>query len=173
LLFPGEALPEISRLNPVAASSMRLRALATAQAGGVFSENKRLRLVNEFDSSFDVLSREAAERWVVRESFATRALLSWQYQLQPGKKFDVLGFYEEDRLLGLCGSFFRPPRFIGLAESRHYRFVLSSVEAGLRRLTNCCAARCSSHSNARPEQFERCARFDEYLKAFKFFGFWR
>ena len=32
----------------------------------------------------------------------------WQFRRQPGKKFDVLGLYENDRLAGISCSFQRP-----------------------------------------------------------------
>jgi hypothetical protein len=34
-------------------------------------------------------------------------ILKWQYLDQPGKKFDVLGFYENDKLLGYIVLYFR------------------------------------------------------------------
>ena len=34
-------------------------------------------------------------------------MLRWQYQKQPGKKFDILGFYEKGNLRGYAVLFFR------------------------------------------------------------------
>ncbi len=107
LLFPGEALREISRVNPARKLvNFCYAPLRPRLKKNFFIENRRLRLIEELDSSFDGLWRESATQWscaVAREP----EILRWQYQLQPGKKFDVLGFYENDKLLGYAVLFFR------------------------------------------------------------------
>ena len=35
------------------------------------------------------------------------ATLNWQYKNQPGKKFDIIGFYENEKLLGYTVLYFR------------------------------------------------------------------
>jgi hypothetical protein len=107
LLFPGEALPEISRIRMArrivnfCAAPLRPRL-----EKNLFGENNKLRIVEKFDSSFDELWNESAKQWscsVARES----AILNWQYKHQPGKKFDVFGYYENETLLGYAVLFFR------------------------------------------------------------------
>lgn len=108
LLFPGDALKEISRFGPLRSFTnliykpFRPRLSAPSESGFA------LRDVTAFDSSFDDLWRDANVQWpcsVVRGS----SFLEWQYLRQPGKKFDVLGYYEKDRLLGYVVLFFRKP----------------------------------------------------------------
>ena len=64
--------------------------------------------VGELPDSFDDLWRRASDRYpcaVVRGS----SFLEWQFLRQPGKKFDVLGLYEDGRLMGYVVLFFRKP----------------------------------------------------------------
>lgn len=74
-----------------------------------FKENKNIRAVETFDASFDVLWSEAETQWscAVRR---TAKFLEWQYARQPGKRFDVIGYYEGEKLLGYAVLFFRKPR---------------------------------------------------------------
>ncbi|HEX8921785.1 MAG TPA: hypothetical protein VF766_09920, partial [Pyrinomonadaceae bacterium] len=61
---------------------------------------------------FDALWQEASVQWpcaVVRKA----SFLEWQFMRQPGKKFDVLGLYEQDQLLGYVVLFFRKPERAG------------------------------------------------------------
>lgn len=107
LLFPGHAVREISRLAParhlanVLYAPFRPSSMQLSPA-----ENGLLREVTTFDSSFDELWLDASTRWpcaVVRNS----RFLEWQFMKQPGKKYDVLGYYKDDRLLGYIVLFFR------------------------------------------------------------------
>lgn len=107
LLFPGEALREISRINPARKlANFCYAPLRPRLQKNFFGENNRLRLIDEFDSSFEDLWRESSAQWSCGVARAPE-ILRWQYQLQPGKKFDVLGFYESDKLLGYAVLFFR------------------------------------------------------------------
>ncbi len=107
LLFPGESLREISRIKPVRRlANLMFAPLRPRFNRKFFAENKKLRLVENFDSSFDDLWRESSGQW----SCAARrgaAILNWQYKNQPDKKFDVLGFYENEKLLGYLVLYFR------------------------------------------------------------------
>jgi GNAT superfamily N-acetyltransferase len=107
LFFPGNASKEVSRLGPVRPLANMLYApmrpnsdqLAPVGPGAICE-------VREFDSSFDQLWEEASAQWpcaVVRSA----RFLQWQFKRQPGKKFEVLGYYEEDRLLGYLVLYFR------------------------------------------------------------------
>jgi GNAT superfamily N-acetyltransferase len=109
LLFPGNAAKELSRLGIVreivnfgyAPFRPSMRSLSKSGSG-------KVREMTSFDSSFDTLWQEASVQWtcaVVRSS----RLLEWQFMQQPGKKFDVLGYYENERLAGYVVLFFRKP----------------------------------------------------------------
>jgi GNAT superfamily N-acetyltransferase len=107
LLFPGEAIREISRLKTlrwlVNASYAPLRPRLPRRFA---SQSDALRTVEQFDSSFDTLWRESNAQWpcaVARDS----AMLKWQYSEQPGKRFEVLGCYENDKLAGYVILFIR------------------------------------------------------------------
>lgn len=107
LLFPGEALREISQFKLlrrfVNFCYAPLRPRLAQQSSG---RSDALREVERFDSSFDTLWQESCGQWpcgVVRDA----GILNWQYSRQPGKKFNVLGFYENDKLLGYVVLFFR------------------------------------------------------------------
>lgn len=107
LLFPGEALREISRFSAARRfANFCFAPLRPRVQQNFFGENSNLRFVEKFDYSFDDLWKESSNQWtcgVARES----AFLDWQYNCQPGKKFDVLGFYENEKLLGYVVLFFR------------------------------------------------------------------
>jgi GNAT superfamily N-acetyltransferase len=107
LLFPGEALGEISNRNALrkimnlsyAPFRPKLAQFSPARGGEV-------RIVKEFDASFDRLWQEASVQWpcAVRR---TSRYLEWQFMRQPDKQFDVLGFYQKDSLTGYAVLFFR------------------------------------------------------------------
>lgn len=107
LLFPGEALREISnikilrRLTNTVFAPFRPRAERR-----IIGEN--LRLVTHFDSSFDQLWRESSGQWtcaVAREA----KFLNWQYVNQPDKKYEILGYYQNETLRGYAILYFRKP----------------------------------------------------------------
>jgi len=107
LLFPGHAASEIARL-PLLRKLVNLlyapyRASLRPRAP---TEDGLLREVTTFDASFDELWSDAATQWpcaVVRNA----KMLEWQFMRQPGKKYDVLGCYKDNRLSGYIVLFFR------------------------------------------------------------------
>jgi hypothetical protein len=106
LLFPGNAIREVSRLGLVRDAVNLIYAPFRRTMPAQPEKGAELREVADFDSSFDELWRDASAQWpcaVARES----RFLDWQYRKQPGKKFDVLGYYEKDRLMGYVVLFFR------------------------------------------------------------------
>jgi len=108
LLFPGEALREISQIKILRRFANAVSAPLRPRVVKDFCENGNLRFVENFDASFDDLWRESSAQWicaVVREA----AILNWQYVNQPDKKFDVLGYYENKKLLGYAVLYFRKP----------------------------------------------------------------
>lgn len=107
LLFPGEALREISQINLLRRFvNFSFAPLRPRFDEKFFEQSRNLRVVEQFDSSFDDLWQAASAKWscaVVRDS----ATLNWQYKNQPGKKFDIIGFYENEKLLGYIVLYFR------------------------------------------------------------------
>lgn len=107
LLFPGEALREISRIKSLRQiANFGFAPMRPKFIKDFFDKTKNLRFIEEFDTSFDDLWRESSAQWtcaVVREA----AILKWQYKNQPDKKFDILGYYENEKLLGYAVLYFR------------------------------------------------------------------
>jgi GNAT superfamily N-acetyltransferase len=109
LLFPGYGLKETAAFAPLRGlvnlcySPFR-PGLRQTKPGPRYT----IREVTMFDDSFDDLWQRASDRYpcaIVRGS----SFLEWQFMRQPGKKFDVLGLYEDDRLVGYVVLFFRKP----------------------------------------------------------------
>lgn len=109
ILHAGNVLREISRINPLRKTFNFLSTpLRPATDKSMFGANAKLRIVEKFDSAFDDLWEKSREQWkcaVVRDS----RFLDWQYKKQPGKKFDVIGYFERERLLGYAVLFVRKP----------------------------------------------------------------
>lgn len=107
LLFPGAAVREISKIKPLA----KIADFAFAPFRPKFEDknlekNENLKIVESFGSDFDELWNEASKSRnciVKRDS----KMLEWQYLSQPYKKYDVLGFYENEKLRGYIVLFFR------------------------------------------------------------------
>ncbi|HEY0457963.1 MAG TPA: GNAT family N-acetyltransferase [Pyrinomonadaceae bacterium] len=108
LLFPANDVRQIASLNLL----RKAVNLAFAPFRPRFEKNKNVRAVEKFDASFDALWTEAETQWscAVRR---TAQFLEWQYARQPGKRFDVIGYYEGEKLLGYAVLFFRKPRANG------------------------------------------------------------
>ena len=107
VLYPGQALAELSTVAPL--RELANLAYAPFRSGLTqASANTRyaVREVTNFDAPFDDLWRRVSPQWpcaVIRSS----RFLKWQFMQQPGKKFDVLGLYEEEQLSGYIVLFFR------------------------------------------------------------------
>ena len=110
LLFPGSALREISKIKPLSkAVNLGFAPFRPRSDKKFLRENENLRLLETFDADFDKLWNEASGQWncaVKRDA----EMLRWQYQKQPGKKFDILGFYEKGKLARLRGFVFSQSR---------------------------------------------------------------
>jgi GNAT superfamily N-acetyltransferase len=107
LLYPGDALSEVSKFEPLRRlanlcyAPFRPRDARTSdRAGGVVRE------ITTFDGSFADLWQRASAQWTCAVVRSPR-YLEWQFARQPGKKFDVLGLYEHERLVGYVVLFFR------------------------------------------------------------------
>ncbi len=107
LLFPGSAVREIAKIKPLASAvNLGFAPFRPRSKSENLQANENLRRLEDFDSDFDKLWNEASEKWncaVVRD----RKMLEWSYKKQPGKKFDILGFYEKGNLRGYAILFFR------------------------------------------------------------------
>ncbi len=115
LLFPGYAFSEVAGIAP-------LRILANfgyapwraTLARRVARGNQAIRSVASFDGAFTELWSRASVQWpcaVKREP----AFLDWQFRRQPGKQFEVLGYYEGELLVGYVVLFFRKPEYRGVS----------------------------------------------------------
>jgi ribosomal protein S18 acetylase RimI-like enzyme len=109
LLFPGDALKDIQRLGPLRglvnlgyAPFRRRLARRSAQAAGL----SVVREIREFDASFDHLWQRARQQWPCAVERDAR-YLEWQFMRQPGKRFDTLGLYLDEQLIGYVVLFFR------------------------------------------------------------------
>ena len=113
LLFAGNMLPEIARIAPLRRTLNLLSAPFRPRADqALFQAGGKLRMLDKFDAAFDELWNEASANWpcaVARES----CLLDWQFVRQPGKKFDIIGYYTGDKLLGYAVVFVRKPNKSG------------------------------------------------------------
>lgn len=104
-LFPANDIREIAKSNLLRKSVN----LAFAPFRRRFEKNKNIHTVEKFDESFDAFWTEAETQWAcaVRR---TAKYLEWQFTRQPGKHYDVIGYYEGEKLLGYAVLYFRKPR---------------------------------------------------------------
>lgn len=78
-----------------------------------FKPNKNIRVIEKFDASFDEFWSESKSQWkcsVRRDA----KFLEWQFLRQPNKKFEIIGYFEEAKLLGYAILFFRKKDANGL-----------------------------------------------------------
>lgn len=102
LLFAGNDIREIESIKPL----REVVNLAFAAIRRNFKPNKNVRVVKKFDESFDKFWAEAESQWtcaVRREA----KFLEWQYLRQPQKKFEIIAYYEDEKMLGFAVLFFR------------------------------------------------------------------
>lgn len=106
LLFPGTASRDLSRLKPLRTAADLAFAPFRPRRNRSHVGPNMVRAVESFDESFDRLWAECRGQWKCSIS-RSAAFLNWQFREQPGKRFDVLGYYDGDRLLGYAVMFFR------------------------------------------------------------------
>jgi len=111
LLFPGEAFREVTKLGPL----RRLANLAFAPFRTGLKDETQVRRLTEFDSSFDELWSEASLQWPCSVS-RSAAMLKWQFEQQPNKKYEILGYVDDGKLLGYAVLFFRKENKHGAVE---------------------------------------------------------
>lgn len=107
LLFPGNAYDEIAKFSAARKIANLVYAPFRRRIDRVSQDEiDCVRPVTDFDGSFDDLWRRACLQWdcaVTRSS----SYLEWQFKKQPGKQFEILGAYEQNRLVGYAVLFFR------------------------------------------------------------------
>ena len=106
LLFAGNAVREIRNNKFLRRASNSVSRAFSKQPKNPFAPNGKLKIIEKFDSSFDDLWQAAAPEnkcAVVREA----DILNWQFINQPNKKYDIFGYFENEKLLGYAVMFFR------------------------------------------------------------------
>jgi len=101
-LFPANDIREIAKFNVL----RKAVNFAFAPFRPRFKKNENVRVVEKFDESFKNFWAEAEMQW----SCAVRRdvkYLEWQFLRQPAKKFDIIGYYDGEKLLGYAVLFFR------------------------------------------------------------------
>ncbi len=106
LLYPGHALREISRIGPLRSIVNSVSAPMRPRLTKGFWKGSELRILDGFNASFDTLWSESKPQWKCAVSRSSE-MLDWQFKRQPGKKFDILGYFEDGKLRGYAVLFFR------------------------------------------------------------------
>lgn len=117
LLFAGNAVRDAAKIKLARKSLNLLSAPFRPRFDKeIFGANSNLKLLDKFDSSFDKLWSESCDQTpcaVIREA----KVLEWQYIRQPGKKFDIIGYFDENELRGYAVLFFRKPENGGVPKA--------------------------------------------------------
>ena len=107
MLFPGAAVKEIAKIKPLASAvNLGFAPFRPRLKNKNLSNNENLRILENFEAGFDELWDEASRQWNCAVKRDVK-ILEWQYKKQPGKKFDILGFFEQRKLRGYAVLFFR------------------------------------------------------------------
>jgi len=108
VLFPGNAVKEIARYSTVReavnAAFLPLRGRHKLSA----AEQGKVRPVSQINESFDTLWEAARSQWPCAIA-RTAKYLRWQFEQQPYKRFELLGYFDGDEMLGYAVMFFRRP----------------------------------------------------------------
>jgi GNAT superfamily N-acetyltransferase len=109
LLFPANGIREIANFNLL----RKTINIAFAPFRPNFKKNENVRPVEKFDESFDSFWAEAETQWscALRR---TAKYLGWQFERQPRKKFEIIGYYEGEKLLGYAVLYFQKARANGV-----------------------------------------------------------
>jgi GNAT superfamily N-acetyltransferase len=109
LLFPGYGLKEVAAIAPLRALiNLGYAPFRPSFIKSSTSSQFSVREVGEFDSAFDELWQRASKAFPCAVQRGS-AFLNWQFRRQPGKRFEALGLYEGQRLVGYVVLFFRKP----------------------------------------------------------------
>jgi GNAT superfamily N-acetyltransferase len=173
LLFPGYAFGEIAKVAPIRILANLAFAMPRARlARRAKADNEAIRSVTAFDDAFSNLWTRASVQWpcaVKRDP----DFLDWQFRRQPGKQFEVLGYYEGDLLVGYVVLFFRKPERGGISPKAAITDFCYQPESADRIIAGLLGA-------ALRQTLERSAGslvtdiLDERVEAWlKRYGFWR
>jgi GNAT superfamily N-acetyltransferase len=173
LLFPGHAFGEIAKVAPIRILANLAFAMPRARlARRAKADNEAIRSVTAFDDAFSNLWTRASVQWpcaVKRDP----DFLDWQFRRQPGKQFEVLGYYEGDLLVGYVVLFFRKPERGGISPKAAITDFCYQPESADRIIAGLLGA-------ALRQTLERSAGslvtdiLDERVEAWlKRYGFWR
>jgi ribosomal protein S18 acetylase RimI-like enzyme len=113
ILFPGHAVREVA--DKPAVSKMVNLAFRPLRGQPRSQRPYATRTLDTFDRSFDEFWRTARVQWPCSVE-RSRDLLEWQFEKQPGKKFDVIGCHKDQHLAGYAVLFFRRPGPSGRAD---------------------------------------------------------
>ncbi len=105
ILFPGNAL---RGAGPLRSAANLAFAPLRPSLKRLIRGRQNVRILDGFDASFDDLWAEAKNQWRCSVS-RTSAMLNWQFREQPGKRFEILGYFDGDKLRGYTVLFFRKP----------------------------------------------------------------
>lgn len=112
ILFPGNAVRELSQVKAVRSALNLLFAPLRPRRAEI---DEHVRILPKFDHSFDAFWNEARDQWGCSIS-RSAATLNWQFERQPNKKFEILGYYENNNLMGYSVLFFRKANKNGLID---------------------------------------------------------
>lgn len=129
ILFPGESLQEISRLAPLRKVTNIAFAPFRSIRKGKKNADSELRVLDGFDSSFDELWDRSKQQWNCSTA-RNSVVLNWQFSQQPGKRFDVIGYYSKNRLCGYAVLFFRKRSKTGSIEKGAISDIFYEAENG-------------------------------------------
>lgn len=123
VLFPGEAIRDITKFGPLRYFSN----LAFALFRTGLNRETRILSLSDFDDVFDEFWRDAKNNWPCSVS-RSKAMLKWQFREQPKKTYEILGYFENDKLLGYAVLFFRKQNKYGAIE----KAAISDICYGLK-----------------------------------------
>jgi GNAT superfamily N-acetyltransferase len=107
VLYAGNGLKGAAGIAPVRGMLNLLSApMRAGLRRAARPEEYTARSIHEFGTEFDELWERASAQWpcAVRRD---AQMLRWQFEEQPGKKFEVAGLYLKERLMGYVVLFFR------------------------------------------------------------------
>ncbi len=113
ILFPGNAMRETAGVGPLRSAANLAFAPLRPSLKELVRGQQKVKILDSFDSSFDDLWSDAKDQWNCSVS-RTSAMLNWQFREQPGKRFEILGYFDGNKLRGYAVLFFRKPDSHGL-----------------------------------------------------------
>lgn len=128
VLFPGNAFLSGSGPQSILRNAANsLYSFRRRTVAGPPAKSGEIRRIERFDGSADALWDRASRS---KECIAVRRaeFLNWQYFEQPNKRFEVLGLYSGDELLGYVVLYLRAPNAQGVIEKAAISDIFFSEE---------------------------------------------